>query len=171
LVVGRFHTPIRFNPTFRRHKFITNHISSAERTTQPLSTLAGILKKRGDGAHFQYIFSANDGNCQLVRRIVIGQHHFLKRQQLLFQFCLYLSMPVVRVFKWIYTYPIVDKMNGFGVEIVQKRMGVLFLSLMRGQNTAPPFLILCVTLSFISTHVCHVCSFQSGRNFSLKQNI
>ena len=67
MVVGRFHTPIRFNPTFRHnfctftHKFITNHISSAERTTQPLSTLAGILKKRGDGARVRYIFSANDG--------------------------------------------------------------------------------------------------------------
>ena len=59
LVVGRFHTPIQ---TFRHnfctftHNFITNHISSAERTTQPLSTLAGILKKRGDGARFSHFF-------------------------------------------------------------------------------------------------------------------
>ena len=74
MVVGRFHTPIQ---TFRHnfctftHNFITNHISSAERTTQPLSTLAGILKERGDGARFLYIFSANDG--KLIN--LVDNHH------------------------------------------------------------------------------------------------
>ena len=76
LVVGRFHTPIQ---TFRHnfctftHNFITNHISSAEITPQPLSTLTDILKKRGYGACFLYIFSANDGkliNLELTITII-----------------------------------------------------------------------------------------------------